>query len=149
MSSTVRTGKMQEPFILLIADRNRHVRDFLRREFMADGYVVELAKNDRELLYLIECELPLDLLIFDLEMPYDGGPELLEQLQENKPLLPVVIHTFLTECAAHEAVLKCAAFIEKSGQSIDLLKQVVEAALRRSYPNRFSPIGSHEQQNAP
>ncbi len=140
---------MAEPFILVIADRNRHVRDFLRREFMADGYIVELAKDDRELLCLIERELPLDLVIFDLEMPYEGGPELLEQLQENKPLLPFVIHTFLTEYAAHDAVRKCAAFVEKSGQSIDLLKQVVESVLRRRYPHRFPLVGFHERRDAP
>jgi DNA-binding NtrC family response regulator len=136
---------MNEPFILLIADRNRHVRDLLRREFVADGYVVQLAKDDRELMHLIERNLPLDLVIFDLEIPCEGGPELLEQLQENNPLLPVVIHTFLTEHAAHDAVRKCAAFVEKSGQSIDLLKQTVESVLRRHYPHRFAAVGAGER----
>ena len=140
---------MAEPFILLIADRNRHVRDLLRREFVADGYVVQLAKDDRELLDLIERNFPLDLVIFDLEIPCEGGPELLEQLQENKQFLPVVIHTFLTEYAAHDAVKKCAAFVEKSGHSIDPLKQAVESVLRLRYPQRFPAASAFQQENPP
>ena len=35
---------------ILIADRNRHVRDFLRRELGAEGYQVEVARDGREVL---------------------------------------------------------------------------------------------------
>jgi CheY-like chemotaxis protein len=128
---------MKSQFNILIADRNRHVRDFLRREFIADGYSVQLAKDGRELLNLIDERSDTDLLILDLEMPYSGGPEVLERLFDRQPFLPVVIHTLLTEHVGHQAVKRAAAFLEKRGNNIDNLKEVVLSVLRKTYPNRF------------
>jgi DNA-binding NtrC family response regulator len=127
---------MDDKFTLLIADRNRNVRDFLRREFTADGYLVKLAKDDRELLKIIETDVSGDLLILDLDMPYFGGPEILEKLRTLKPSLPVVVHTFPTDHSVHEAVKSVAAFLEKKGTNIDHLKAVVRAVLQRCYPKR-------------
>lgn len=136
---------MSKQFTLLIADRNRHVRDFLRREFIADGYAVELARDDKELLSIIEADQPPDLLIVDLEMPCSGGPEALETLLTRNPLLPVVIHTFLTEEAAQEVCGRAAAFLEKRGNNIDHLKATVLTVLRKSYPHRFPPSPEEER----
>jgi DNA-binding response OmpR family regulator len=73
-----------DQFTIFIADRNRHVRDFLRRELAAEGYRVELAKDGREALRMLEVnELP-DLLILDLEIPYVSGLEILKQLQDRR-----------------------------------------------------------------
>jgi CheY-like chemotaxis protein len=130
---------MSNQFTILIADRNRHVRDFLRREFMADGYGVVLAGDDRELLSIIEAAEPPDLLIVDLEMPCSGGLEAIETLLARNPLLPVVVHTFLTEEAAQEVCERAAAFLEKRGNNIDHLKETVVTVLRRYYPHRFPP----------
>ncbi len=128
---------MCDKFTLVIADRNRNVREFLRREFSADGYSVRLAKDDRELLGIIESNAPSDLLILDLDMPYFEGPDVLEQLQKIKPSLPVVVHAFPTEYSAHDSVKKAAAFLEKKGTNIDHLKAVVRGVLERCYPERF------------
>jgi CheY-like chemotaxis protein len=136
---------MSNQFTLLIADRNRHVRDFLRREFMADGYAVELAGDDRELLSIIEASEPPDLLIVDLEMPCSGGPEAIEMLLARNPLVPVVIHTFLSEEAAQELCGRAAAFLEKRGNNIDHLKETVLRVLRRCYPDRFALSGEDER----
>lgn len=57
---------MRDSFTILIADRNRHVRELLRREFEADGYRVRLARDDRQVLTVINSAEPLDLLILDL-----------------------------------------------------------------------------------
>ncbi len=127
---------MAEKFTLLIAERNRNVRDFLRREFVADGYSVKLAKNDRELFNIVDGDSAADLLILDLDMPFVGGLAVLEELQKRKPLLPVVIHTFPTEYSAHDAVQAAAAFLEKKGNNIDHLKIVVRSVLERFYPER-------------
>jgi CheY-like chemotaxis protein len=134
---------MSNKFTLLIADRNRRVRDFLRREFMADGYAVELAGDDRELLYFMEAKEPPDLLIVDLEMPCSGGLDALETLLARNPLLPVVVHTFLTEEAAQEVCERAAAFLEKRGNNIDHLKETVVTVLRKYYPHRF-PLSGEE-----
>jgi len=123
-----------DQFTILIADRNRHVRNFLRRELAAEGYRVESAKDGREVLRRLEVnELP-DLLILDLEIPHVSGLEILTQLQDRVPMLPVVVHTFLTEYANHPVVEKAGAFVEKTGNNIDNLKAVILGVLRKWYP---------------
>ena len=52
-------------FTILVADRNPNVRDFLKRELMAEGYRVLQAKDNREVLKRVFSRTPLDLLIFD------------------------------------------------------------------------------------
>jgi DNA-binding NtrC family response regulator len=137
---------MHAQFTLLIADRNRHVRDFLRREFLSHGYCVQLAKDDRELLAMIEEEKHPDLIILDLEMPYTNGPEVLEQLQGRMPSLPVVVYTLMTDHSTHGTLQKAAAFLEKRGNNIDDLKALVEKVLREWYPHRCTYLGgAHEQ----
>ena len=64
---------MSDDFTVLITDRNRHVRNFLRRELTAEGYQVEVAADGRDLLRKISMADPSDLLILDLEIPYSGG----------------------------------------------------------------------------
>ena len=116
------------------------LREFLRREFEADGYCVQLAKDECELLSFLDADAPPDLLILDLDMPICGGPELLDKLLDRSPLLPVVIHTLLTEHVAHESMQKAAAFLEKRGNNIDHLKAVVIGVLRKCYPHRFVSV---------
>jgi DNA-binding NtrC family response regulator len=131
-------NEMKSQFSILIADRNRHIREFLRREFVADGYTVQLVKDDRELLSLIDAEAGTDLLILDLEMPYSQGIEVLELLLNRRPLLPVIIHTLLTDQAANDAVKRAAAFLEKRGNNIDSLKDAVSSVLRKAYPDSLN-----------
>jgi DNA-binding response OmpR family regulator len=123
-------------FTILIADRNPHVREFLRRELVADGFRVLLAKDGREVLKLLDVNERPDLLILDLEIPHVSGLDILKQLQERESLLPVVVHTFLTDYANHPAVQKAAAFVEKTGNNIDNLRAVILGVLQNWYPER-------------
>jgi DNA-binding response OmpR family regulator len=128
---------MPDGFTVLITDRNRHVRNFLRRELITEGYQVEVAADGRDLLRKISIADPPDLLILDLEIPYGGGPTIIERLRRVNSGLPVIIHGFATEDAAHPAVQQTAAFVEKMGNT-DRLKATVLEVLRQYYPNRFS-----------
>ena len=128
---------MPDGFTVLITDRNRHVRNFLRRELVTEGYQVEVAADGRDLLRKISTADPVDLLILDLEIPYSGGPAILERLRRAKSKLPVIIHAFTTEDASHPAVQRTAAFVEKMGNP-DRLKATVLEVLRDYYPNRYS-----------
>ena len=71
---------MKQGFTILIADRNPHIREFLRREMMAEGYRARLAKNGREVLRLVYQRGPLDLLILDPDLPDAGEVPVLEKL---------------------------------------------------------------------
>lgn len=128
---------MKNEFVILIADRNRHVRDFLRRELVAEGYQVEVARDGREVLAFIEGTKPPDLLVLDLEMPYVSGYALLEKIQKLRSPLPVVIHTFLTEYSQQFNGQERAVFVEKSGKT-DSLKAAILEMLQTFYPDRFA-----------
>lgn len=129
---------MPDGFTVLITDRNRHVRNFLRRELLTEGYQVEVAADGRDLLRRISTANPPDLLILDLEIPYSGGPAILERLRRANSKLPVIIHAFATEDASHPAVERTAAFVEKMANP-GRLKATVLEVLRECYPNRYSP----------
>ena len=128
---------MPDGFTGLITDRNRHVRNFLRRELITEGYQVEVAADGRDLLRKVSIADPPDLLILDLEIPYSGGPTILERLRRVNSGLPVIVHAFATEDTSHPAVQRTAAFVEKKGNT-DRLKTTVLAILKEYYPNRFS-----------
>jgi CheY-like chemotaxis protein len=118
---------------ILIADRNRHVRDFLQRELSVEGYQVEAARDGREVLERIDGEDPPHLLILDLEIPYLDEPEVWARLKDRQPPLPVVIHTFLPEYPTNLTLPIAAAFLEKKGDT-DLLKAMVAEVIEKHYP---------------
>jgi DNA-binding response OmpR family regulator len=127
------------PCKILIADRNRHVREFLRRELGAEGYQVEVAKDGRELLELICGEEPPHLIILDLEIPYLDELEIWNRLRDRQPPLPVVIHSFLPENPTQLTIPLAAAFLEKKGDT-DELKAVVADVIQRYYPQQFARL---------
>ncbi len=128
---------MHDEFVILIADRNRHVREFLKRELMAAGYQVLVARDGREVMVLAGAEKAPDLLILDLEIPYGGGFALVERLKDFRAGLPIVIHSFLSELSGLQTSMTgVTAFVEKNGDT-QCLKTAVEDLLRRSYPDRF------------
>lgn len=113
------------------------MRDFLRRELTAEGYRVETARNDREVSSMVhDSQEPPDLLILDPEIPYLNGEILLERLRNQNPLLPVVIHTFLTEYEGLSSDRDTVVFVKKTGNT-DTLKTTVNQVLYRFYRNRF------------
>lgn len=134
-----RVEAVSAPGKILIADRNRHVREFLRRELMAEGYLVEVARDGREVLEMINGEARPVLLILDLELPYLTEFKVFEFLQEKMPSLPVVIHSFLPESEEH--LPGAVTFLEKR-EDTDLLKEVVAELLGNK--NLSAPEASRE-----
>lgn len=123
-------------FCILIADRNPHVREFLRRELMLAGYLVQVAKDGREVMKMTCDGHPPDLLILDLDLPYINGLSILEELQNSGSPLPVIVHTFHVEWRKHPAVQRAACFWEKRGNNIQGFKATVAQVLERWYPQR-------------
>lgn len=104
---------MKQEFNILIADKNPHVREFLKREMIADGYRVRLAQNAKQLLKWIYHNEHPDLLIVDPDFPDADVLSLLSQLKEQFPLLPVVVHTFITDYTEYSDILRVFPFVEK------------------------------------
>jgi len=122
---------LREGYNILIADRNPHVRELLRREMMLEGYQVKLAKTGREVINYTLRQDSFDLLILDPDLPDTDESFLLKKLGERIPPLPVVVHAFLSENSEQQDVLTTVIFVEKRGSSIDHLKKIVSEILEK------------------
>ncbi len=120
---------MEKPHTILVADRNSHVRGFLKRELMAEGYDIRLAKCGDEVLEWAYRPQPLDLIILDLDLPDIDEQLLFSRLQDRIPVLPIVIHSFQSDRANSFVNYDYAVFVEKRGNSIEKLKKVVNDIL--------------------
>jgi DNA-binding NtrC family response regulator len=127
---------MESSFSILLTDRNRHVRELLRRELSREGYRVETARDGREVLGFLYHVAIVDLLILDLEIPYVGEVGLLRKLGQLMPELPVIIHSFSPEEGGPFMSVPMAAFLEKS-ENTDRLKTMVRDVLAKAYPDRM------------
>lgn len=139
---SVDTNSPDRKFTILAADRNPHVRDFLKREMMAEGFRVDLAKNAREVLEKVYRNESIDLVIIDPDLPDASQEELLERISDRIPNLPVVIHSFSTDHAYQKKGPADVTFVEKEGRSIEALKKVVIQILSR---RRRPPLGDSSQ----
>ena len=137
---------MKEAFTILIADRNPHVRGFLQREMIKEGYSVRLAENAQELLKWAFQAEPLDLIIVDPDLPDAAISSLLQKLQDRIPPVPVVVHThYPSHSPGPEAGADYWVIVEKGGSSVERLKQVASDMLQR----RPSQLGERLRRNSP
>jgi DNA-binding NtrC family response regulator len=123
---------VEKKFTLLIADRNRNVREFLKRELIAEGYGVKVARNGQEILKWAYHREPLDLLILDVDLSDASEIPVLEILADRIPVLPVVVHSFSSDYRNNLSYPGISAFVEKSGNSVEQLKRVVFNVLRNA-----------------
>ena len=129
---------MDQEVKILLADRNRHVRKFLERELLGEGYQVILAGEGRELLQLLTCEDPPDVLILDPDIPsYLTTAELIKLLHCQHPDIPIVIHTFSSNECNYAEMPGVELCIEK-GEDVTLLKKVITDMLHKYYPSHHS-----------
>jgi CheY-like chemotaxis protein len=117
--------------LILVADRNPHVRAFLRRELAAEGYRIRLADRGREVLDALGGGAAVDLLVIDPDLP-DLDPEaLLEGIQSRAPGLPVIVHACAEIFRARSRPGGREAFVEKRGDSVVALKRLIGRVLGR------------------
>jgi len=118
-------------FKILIADRNPHVREFLKREMSAAGYQVQTAETGQEVLKCVYKDESLDLLILDTDLPDTDEAVILQKLKNRLPYLPVILHTLpLNETGARK-ILTAEKIVDKSGSSVEQLKKAVFEILSR------------------
>lgn len=114
-----------------MADRNRHVRDLLRRELGAEGYAIQEARDGHEVWLRLTGPEPPDVLILDLDIPY------LEDLVEmanfrERQAVPMIIYAYLGDYP-EERLPRAAALLEKR-EDTDRLKEVVAEVITRLGP---------------
>lgn len=129
---------MNKAFKILIAERNRNVRNLLQRELYGEGYQVILAGEDRELIRLLRDDQTADLLILDPNLPSSLSiSDLISLLHGSKPTLPIVIYTFLGDALNYRNMPGVAMCLEKE-EDISSLKKVITELIRGNYLERPS-----------
>ena len=127
---------MDREFTIVIADRNRRIREFLGRELVLEGYHVRLVGDRHALSTMIRGDDTLDLLVLDdMILPPDEF-RIVAQLENRIQPLAFIIHSFSTECVDVCLSRTAAALVEKRG-NIGELKKAVKQVLRSAYPCRF------------
>ena len=135
---------MREIFNIIIADKNPHVREFLQRELINEGYNVRQAVSGKDVLEQIYSQDSIDLLILDPDLPDADRLFLFKKLHDRIPALPVVIHAHLESADMKERTYG-VVFVEKNGGSIELLKQVLFDILQHD-KNRFENASEEFQE---
>lgn len=109
---------------ILIADSNRHIRQFLCRELMAEGFAVIQAGIHTEIFNCLTQESCPDLLVLDPDIPNIGGAAVMAQLLKMLPRVPVVVYSAYPENGEHPLFRQADAFVEKIANPAFLIKSI-------------------------
>lgn len=92
---------------ILIVDDDKNFLNSMETKLMSNGLKnVECCQDSREVIPLLE-EKKYSVILLDLGMPYISGQELLPQIVEKFPGIPVIVLTGLSEV---EAVAECIEY---------------------------------------
>ncbi len=136
---------MNNEYTILIADRNRHVCEFLKREFEAEGFQVRLSESGSDVLKIVFHYQSPDFIIIDPDLPDTESNVLLKRLGDRIPELPVIIHAFSFEEIDYSRFLKKCSFVEKSGQSVESLKRKIFELLKENKKTKMDSSADSEQ----
>ena len=96
---------MVKPRLLVaVVDDEESVRKALRRLFRSAQFDVETYAAGRDFLESLKARIP-DCLVLDLHLPGLTGVEVLQELRQQAPRLPVVVVTGKDEPGRRETVL--------------------------------------------
>jgi len=115
--------------LILIVDRNPHVRGYLKREMLDAGYRVELAGSCRDVVETINSSRHIDGIIIDPDLPDKGSGILEGKLEKGPAPIPVIIHSLLKKSSQDFFFCPREIIVEKGGASIERLKNVLTRLL--------------------
>lgn len=120
---------------ILIADRNPHVRTYLKRELKALGYDILLARSCREVIAHIEGFRHVDALVLDPDLPGADVYDFPRKLTAYLPKIPTVLHTLEVQVKADFDLQADGIVVEKKGNSVEQ----IQAALHKLLGGRRPP----------
>ena len=123
---------------ILLVDDDPTVRDSLNDVLVAEGYGVIPAENGQQALDRAK-QVPVDLVLLDLNMPVKNGWDTFEQLTREHPLIPIIIVTarpnqFFTAVSAG-----AGALLEKP-MDIPTLLRAMETLLAETAEQRLARL---------
>jgi len=123
---------MDKVFKILIADPNPYIRSFLSRELSVMGNTTVEAANCKEIFKLLKDGYQPDLIVIDLDFPLIKEMKVLKRIQNFVPTIPQVIYSQLSEYENHPCAEKADAFVDKSGDPIELF-QAINLVLQKKH----------------
>lgn len=114
---------------ILVADRNPHIRAFLKRELTASGYSVRPVSTGKDLLNAIYGPDPIDLLVLDPDFPGSDPADIARKLADRIPALPVIIYAIPDNDGFSDAFPGHPSRVDKDGQSVERLKDTIRNML--------------------
>lgn len=134
MSTTPSPGCFRPGKRILLVDDDTTVGDSLSNVLVAEGYSVIQAENGQRALDLAH-QLPVDLVLLDLNMPVKNGWDTFERLTAEHPLLPIIIATARPNQLFTAVSAGAGALLEKPMDIATLLRAIkmllVETAEQR------------------
>ena len=129
---------------ILIADDHAIMRDGLKQILAGCGdmQVVDEADNGLDALKIIRQQA-LDVVVLDMSMPGRSGIELIKQIKEEKPKLPILVLSMHKENQYAGRTLKAGAsgYLCKDGASAQLVTAIRKVAAGGTY---ISPEAAQE-----
>ncbi len=127
---------------ILVADDERSICDAFRVLLEAEGHTAVIASTGEEALLLIREQAP-DLAFVDVRMPGIGGLEVLKEVGQVAPDLPVVVMTAYGTLETAAEALRNRAF-DYLGKPLDVaeIRGVLRRALHAPAPaSATTPVG--------
>ena len=121
---------------IMIADDHAIVREGLKQIVADTTYLVVTgeAKNEQETLKLVR-KGDYDIILLDIAMPGRGGLDVLKQLKQEKPKLPVLILSMYPEeqYAVRALKMGAAGYLTKVSAPDELIKAIKKISAGRKY----------------
>lgn len=121
---------MEKDFVILIADRNPRIRNFVERELRGEGYRVHTAETAAQLTHWLAAGHLPDVLVMDPDLPGGDTKDRIWPLLARHSQLPVVFHCLAADIPMPIPQAACTVIVEKSADSIDLLKRQIALLLK-------------------
>lgn len=121
---------------ILVVDDEQSMRDFLKILLQKEGYTVETGNNASIALEILQ-QKNYDLVISDIRMPGMTGLEMLGQIKELHPNLPVIMITAFASPDDAVTAMQNGAFDYISKPfNVDEIKSVIESATSQKGKNQ-------------
>ena len=112
---------------ILVVDDEKNILKLYKAELEDEGYEVVVANSGKEALELFRAENP-DLVTLDIMMPDMDGIQVLRQLKQERPQVPVIMLTAY-DYRDDFSVWVSDAYVVKSSDLVSLkstIKQILE-----------------------
>jgi len=120
---------------VILADRNRHVRELLAREFAKSGFTVKHFGFGRDAAGFAGREG--DVLVVDGDLPDMDAASVVRAVRRSRPGLPIAVHAHDKEEAGDclgDALVFFVPKVDDPAALVEKVKQVLESV--RTSPSR-------------